>query len=243
MNINEGGDTLAYGDSANILGHIGGIVGLTDPNKANRAVSALEAGQQKANNQLDLDTSQQFNMLQDAMRNRSLSQNLDSFDSAMQKSYGMNDTSAELNWKQQNAGDATNVAGYLNPKMQQMLNNTMQKVQGSAGSSLQSSAATNTASNAVSQMAGQMWDTAFNQAISDAQNNMQVANANSNYALNNANLASAQLNADNAPAEDYLQLANDKAMQRYAGNVALTQAQAEAAGRDVSLLGSLLGGS
>ena len=61
--------------------------------------------------------------------------------------------------------------------------------------------------------------------------------------MQNASLAGMQLQADNAPAEDYLQLANDRAMQRYAGNIALTQAQAQNAGRDQSLLGSLLGGS
>jgi hypothetical protein len=42
--------------------------------------------------------------------------------------------------------------------------------------------------------------------------------------------------------EDWLNLKNDVAMQRYAGNVGLTQAAGQTAGQDRSLLGGLLGG-
>ena len=124
-----------------------------------------------------------------------------------------------------------------------MLNQTLQKVQGGAGSALQSSAATKAGANAVATRAGDLWQQAFNNAMGDSQNNLNVANLVQGNAMQNAGLAGMQLQADNAPAEDYLQLANDRAMQRYAGNIALTQAQAQNAGRDQSLLGSLLGGS
>jgi hypothetical protein len=42
--------------------------------------------------------------------------------------------------------------------------------------------------------------------------------------------------------EDWLNLKNDIAMQRYAGNVGLTQAAGQAAGTDQSMFGQLLGG-
>ena len=131
----------------------------------------------------------------------------------------------------------------MNPQMEMMLNQTLQKVQGGAGSALQSSAATKAGANAVATRAGDLWQQAFNNAMGDSQNNLNVANRVQGNAMQNASLAGMQLQADNAPAEDYLQLANDRAMQRYAGNIALTQAQAQNAGRDQSLLGSLLGGS
>ena len=131
----------------------------------------------------------------------------------------------------------------MNPQMEMMLNQTLQKVQGGAGSAHQSSAATKAGANAVATRAGDLWQQAFNNAMGDSHNNLNVANSVQGNAMQNASLAGMQLQADNAPAEDYLQLANDRAMQRYAGNIALTQAQAQNAGRDQSLLGSLLGGS
>ena len=75
-----------------------------------------------------------------------------------------------------------------------------------------------------------------------AQNNLNVASNYGQAAGQTANLAGTQLNADNAPMEDWLNLKNDVAMQRYAGNVGLTEAQGAAAGADKSLLGGLLGG-
>lgn len=230
-------------ENTNLLGNLGGTLGITDPNKGNRALSTMQQGQQQANNQLDADTAMQMGMLTDAMNGRTLGQNLDKYDSTMATAQDKTNMAGDLAWAQQNAGSSDNVSNYLNPQMDMMLGNTMQKMQGSAGSALQSSAATKSTANAVAQQAGNLWQQAFNNALSDSQNNQSVANQYLSNAQQNAQLAGAQLEADNAPAEDYLQLANDKAMQRYAGNVALTQAAGQNAGRDQSLLGSLLGGS
>ena len=75
-----------------------------------------------------------------------------------------------------------------------------------------------------------------------AQNNLNVAQNYGQAGAQEANLGAMQLTADNAPMEDWLNLKNDVAMQRYAGNVGLTQAAGQAAGADRSLFGSLLGG-
>jgi len=214
-----------------------------DPYKSDRATAAAHAGQQNANTQLDADTAQQFGMLSDAMAGRSLGQNLGAYNTSMDAAQGKTNQAGDLAWQQQNAGSADNVQSYMNPQMEMMLNQTLQKVQGGAGSALQSSAATKAGANAVATRAGDLWQQAFNNAMGDSQNNLNVANLVQGNAMQNAGLAGMQLQADNAPAEDYLQLANDRAMQRYAGNIALTQAQAQNAGRDQSLLGSLLGGS
>ena len=226
----------------NLLGNIGGMLGITDPNKGNRSLAAIKKGQAAANNQLDADTNEQFGMLSDAMNGRSMGANLNAFDQSVADAQNKTNMAGTLAEQQANAGRADNVQSYLNPQMEMMLNQTLQKVQGGAGSALQSSAATKAGANAVATKAGDLWQQAFSNAIGDSQNNLNVANSVQGNAMQNANHAGMQYQADNAPAEDYQQLANDRAMQRYAGNIALTQAQAQEAGRDQSMLGSLLGG-
>ena len=228
--------------SGGILGQVGGALGITDPDKAQRSLAAMSKGQSNANAQLDTDTVNQMNMLSSAMNGRSLGQNLDNYDTTIGQAQAKTNQANDIALAQQNAGRSENVQSYLNPQMDMMLSNTMQRMQGGAGSALQSSAANKATANAVAQQAGNLWQQAYNNALGDSQNNLNVANSVQNNAMQNANLGTMQLQADNQPAEDYLQLANDKAMQRYAGNIAVTQAQGQVAGADKSLLGGLLGG-
>lgn len=212
-----------------------------DPYKSDRATAAAHAGQQNANTQLDADTAQQFGMLSDAMAGRSLGQNLNAYNTLMDAAQGKTNQAGDLAWQQQNAGRSDNVQSYMNPKMEMMLNQTLQKVQGGAGSALQSSAATKAGANAVATKAGDLWQQAFNNAMGDAQNNLNVATNYGQSAAQNANLAGQTLAANNQPAEDYLSLKNDVAMQRYAGNIGLTQMDATNAAKDQSIIGSILG--
>lgn len=221
-----------------ILSH-GGIA--FDPYKSDRATAAAHAGQQNANTQLDADTAQQFGMLNDAMTGRSLDQNLNAYNTSIDAAQGKTNQAGDLAWQQQNAGRSDNVQSYMNPQMEMMLNQTLQKVQGGAGSALQSSAATKAGANAVATKAGDLWQQAFNNAMGDAQNNLNVATNYGQSAAQNANLAGQTLDANNQPAEDYLSLKNDLAMQRYAGNIGLTQMDATNAAKDQSLLGAILG--
>ena len=212
-----------------------------DPYKSDRATAAAHAGQQNANTQLDADTAQQFGMLSDAMAGRSLGQNLNAYTTSMDAAQGKTNQAGDLAWQQQNAGRSDNVQSYMNPQMEMMLNQTLQKVQGGAGSALQSSAATKAGANAVATKAGDLWQQAFNNAMGDAQNNLNVATNYGQSAAQNANLAGQTLAANNQPAEDYLSLKNDLAMQRYAGNIVLTQMDATNAAKDQSIIGSILG--
>jgi len=212
-----------------------------DPYKSDRATAAAHAGQNNANAQLDADTAQQFGMLSDAMAGRSLGQNLDAYNTSMDAAQGKTNQAGDLAWQQQNAGSADNVQKHLNPQMDMILSNTMQKMQGGAGSALQSSAATKATANTVAQKAGDLWQQAYNNAMGDAQNNLNVATNYGQSAAQNANLAGQTLAANNQPAEDYLSLKNDVAMQRYAGNIGLTQMDAANAAKDQSLLGAILG--
>lgn len=214
---------------------------LFDPYKADRATAAAQAGQQNANQQLDNDTAAQFGMLEQAGVGRSLGQNLDAYDTSMGQANDMTQRAGDLALGQANAGSAEDVKSNLNPEMEHILGQTMQKVQGGAGAALQSSAATRNASQAVADKAGDLWQTAFGNTMQRANNNLNVASNYGQAAGQTANFANQKLAADNAPMEDWLNLKNDVAMQRYAGNVGLTQMQAANAGTDQSLFGALLG--
>jgi hypothetical protein len=224
------------------LGYVGGALGITDPNKGARSLKELQAGQEGANSQLDTDTAAQFGMLEQAGVGRSLGQNLDAYDTSMANAQGMTQRAGDLAMGQANAGSADQVEQNLNPEMERILGETMQKVQGGAGAALQSSAATRTAAGAVADKAGDLWQQAFNNTMDRARNNLNVSSNYGQAAGQSANMANQQLAADNAPMEDWLNLKNDVAMQRYAGNVGLTQAAGQAAGQDKSLVGGLIGG-
>ena len=233
---------MAMDFNGGVLGYVGGALGITDPNKGARSLKELQAGQEGANSQLDTDTAAQFGMLEQAGAGRSLGQNLDAYDTSMANAQGMTQRAGDLAMGQANAGSADQVEQNLNPEMERILGETMQKVQGGAGAALQSSAATRTAAGAVADKAGDLWQQAFNNTMNRAQNNLNVSSNYGQAAGQSANMANQQLAADNAPMEDWLNLKNDVAMQRYAGNVGLTQAAGQAAGQDKSLLGGLLGG-
>ena len=233
---------MAMDFNGGVLGAVGGALGITDPNKGARSLKELQLGQADANSQLDNDTAAQFGMLEQAGIGRSLGQNLDAYDTSMANAQGMTQRAGDLAMGQADAGSADQVEQNLNPEMERILGETMQKVQGGAGAALQSSAATRTAAGAVADKAGDLWQQAFKNTMDRAQNNLNVSSNYGQAAGQSANMSAQQLAADNAPMEDWLNLKNDVAMQRYAGNVGLTQAAGQAAGQDRSLLGGLLGG-
>lgn len=233
---------MAMDYSGGLLGQLGGMLGITDPDKGKRSMGAMASGQEDANKQLDADTAAQLGMLEQAGVGRSLGQNLDAYDTSMGTAQDMTQRAGGIALGQENAGSASDVFGNLNPMMDEMLSRTKQQMQGTAGDALQSSATSRGTAQAVAGKAGDLWQQAFNNTMGRAQNNLNVASNYGQAAGQTANLAGTQLNADNAPMEDWLNLKNDVAMQRYAGNVGLTEAQGAAAGADKSLLGGLLGG-
>lgn len=233
---------MAMDYSGGLLGQLGGMLGITDPDKGKRSIGAMASGQEDANQQLDADTAAQLGMLEQAGVGRSLGQNLDAYDTSMGTAQDMTQRAGGIALGQENAGSASDVFGNLNPMMDEMLSRTKQQMQGTAGDALQSSATSRGTAQAVAGKAGDLWQQAFQNTMNRAQNNLNVASNYGQAAGQTANLAGTQLNADNAPMEDWLNLKNDIAMQRYAGNVGLTEAQGAAAGADKSLLGGLLGG-
>ena len=233
---------MAMDYSGGLLGQLGGMLGINDPDKGKRSMEAMASGQEDANQQLDADTAAQLGMLEQAGVGRSLGQNLDAYDTSMGTAQDMTQRAGGIALGQEDAGSASDVFGNLNPMMDEMLSRTKQQMQGTAGDALQSSATSRGTAQAVAGKAGDLWQRAFQNTMNRAQNNLNVASNYGQAAGQTANLAGNQLNADNAPMEDWLNLKNDIAMQRYAGNVGLTEAQGAAAGADKSLLGGLLGG-
>lgn len=233
---------ITYNDtSKNPVNRFTDAFGITDTRAGDRAIRTMRKGLSDATDQLDVDTLESYNLLKDGMQGRSLGSNLADYNDTVSGSQSMLRQTGDISLGQQNAGSQDNVYDYLNPKMDLMLSKTQQKMQGGAGSALQSSAATKATANAVSQQAGDIWDTAYQQALGDARNNLDVANQYGNTATSMYNLAGSALDYNNEPFVDFMQLENDKAMAKYAGNIGMTQAQGKQAGQDRSILGSILG--
>jgi hypothetical protein len=219
-----------------IVNPITDALGITDSQSGKRAHNAMVQGQQQANQQLDSDLSGAFEALQRASAGRDFGQNLGTYGSQMDTAMGDTARAGAIAGDQLHAGGASNVRNYLNPMMDEMLARTNQAMQGNAGSALQSSATNKEISGAVSQKAGDLWNTAFNQAMGDAQNNLNTAQTIGQTGSQTASLAGQQLVANNQPFEDLLSLQNDRAMQRYAANTGMTQADMTLAGQKNTIL-------
>lgn len=208
---------------------------ITDPESAQRAHDAMEEGQNKADSRLDSDLAGSLNALATASQGRDLGTNLTAYDKLMGSAQKNTTKAGNIALGQQNAG-IENVNDYMNPKMQQMLDRTMQTMQGGAGAALQSSATNKDISAAVANQAGNLWQQAFQNSLNDAQNNLSVASSLGQSAGQSANMAGQQLEASNQPITDLLNLQNDRAMQRYAANTGMTQADMQLAGQKRTLL-------
>lgn len=211
-------------------------LGITDSQAPQRAVDAANSGMASANAQLYKDMRPQLDQLWAATNGRGLDANLDRFDTTMGEAMNSTTQAGQNALGEMNAGSADNVQSYLNPKMNTMLQNTMQTVQGGAGSALQSSATNRNVANAVASQAGQMWDTAFNQALGDSTHNLQANQQFGQSANQQAGLAQSQLQADNDPIMNWINLNNDLAQQKYSGNIGTTQAATQAAGQSRAIL-------
>lgn len=211
-------------------------LGLTDRGAADRALAAAREGQQSANDMLEHDTNSQFSMLSGAMAGRDYGANLDRYDTQMDAANAANQEAMDAARGSMNAGSADNVQKYMNPMMDTILGKTTQAVQGGAGAALQSSATNRNIGQTVAQQAGNLWNTAYSQALGDSQNNMKAGQMIGQGAGQQANFAGQSLSNNNMPMNNWIDLANDKAMQRYAGNIGLAQAGTTAAGQSQAIL-------
>ena len=197
-------------------------LGLTDSKSGQRAVNTAKATSQAAYNQYKSDVQPVSDMFSQAAEGRDLGTNLDKYTDDVNQAQS-------LTWGAADAGDAANVRSYLNPKMDEITQQVMQNVQGGAGAALQSSATNRTASNAIANKVGEMWDTAYSQALSDSQNNQNVAQ-------NAMTTANTNLDNQNMPALNWASINNDLAGTAYSGAMGVSQAATEAAGQKNTIL-------
>ena len=150
-------------------------------------------------------------MYQTAMDGRSLDQVLDAYDANMAD--------------EKNAGGWQNIQEYLNPMYGRAMRNAADQALGGAGASMQSSAANAAVANAVGDQSTSMWNQAFQQALTDSQNNQSVYNNT--------------MKADMMPAMNWMQLNADTAGARYDANMDLANASAATAGRSQGIFANL----
>lgn len=193
------------------LGALTDILGITDTEAGQRGYDALKELSSKADEQLTSDMQPVYDMYQSAANGRDLDTVLDQYDSRMNGAYG--------------AGSAANVQNYLNPMYGRAMRNAADQSLAGAGASLQSSAANSAVANAVGNQSTQMWNQAFQQALSDSQNNQNIANN--------------QLKADSMPALNWAQLNADTASTRYNKNMDLANAGAATAGQSRGIFANL----
>ena len=211
-------------------------LGVTDSQAANRANKAAQAGQAGANAQLEHDLADQFSTLSEAAQGRSLGQNLNIYEGTLGEAQKGTGEAMDIARGELDAFNPTNVEQFYNPFAEQTLARTAQAMQGGAGASLQSSATNRDIANAVSGKAADMWQQALGTAGANANNNLSVSQNLGRGAMQGANLGTMQFSAQNQPLEDLLSLKNDVAMQRYAGNIGLTQANMATVGQNQGLL-------
>lgn len=218
--------------TADYAGDVLGHLGIVDTETSDRANDELQESQAAANAELDYGLAPQFTELQKAGYGRSLGDNLDRYGSEMNDAMSGTTDVGMFAKQQMEASDPTQVGNYFQNRNNFVGGGTSKALAGSAGGGLNKGIST----QQLNQQAGQMWDKAFSDSMGNAKNNLSVAGALGRGYGQQGNLATQQLNADNQPMLDYLQLNNDRAMQRYAGNIGLTQAAGTAAGQSRSIL-------
>lgn len=212
----------SVGGVADWIGDTADRIHLTDSEAPQRAADTAARFNKEAADQLDRDMAGSMSMFSKAAQGRDLGTNLTKYGEQANRAL-------DLNWNSLDAGSADNVREYLNPKMDDMLQKTMQNVQGGAGAALQSSAATRTGANAVAQQFGNMWDTAFDQSMKDSQNNQGIA-------MQGEQVANRNLQEQNAPALNWAGLGADLATTKYGGTQAVGEAATTAAGQRNTIL-------
>lgn len=207
-----------WGASALTGSPIGGVLswgtdmlGITDTGAAKRGYDAMSKGASAASSELDRNMDPVFGMYKSAMDGRDMGDVLNTYRG------GMN---GELN-----AGSSENVQQYLNPMYSRALQNTANNVMAGAGSSLQSSAANANVANAVSNASTQMWQNAFQDAMSDSKNNQGIY----------GNVAQSDL----SPSMNWAQLQSDMASTKYQKSMDLANAAGQVAGQNQSWLGNI----
>lgn len=194
-----------------IIGGVTDAFGITDTQAARRGLGALENRADAAEQNLDTNMQPIFDMYGDAMQGRQLGDVLDTYRTNMMGT--------------ENAASAQNVEQFLNPMYDRAIENATNQALAGTGSSLQSSAANQAVGAAVGNQVQNMWNTAFKQAMTDAQNKQGIYGS--------------VVQSDIAPSTNWAQLASDVAGTKYTKGMDLAQAAGQTAGQNQGWFGNL----
>lgn len=194
-----------------VIGGVTDAFGLTDTQAASRGLGALEGRADTAEQNLDINMQPVFDMYGNAMQGRQMGDVLDTYHTNMMGT--------------ENAAGAQNVEQFLNPMYDRAIENATNQALAGTGSSLQSSAANQAVGTAVGNQVQNMWNTAFQQAMADAQNKQGIY----------GNV----MQSDIMPSMNWAQLASDVTGTKYTKGMDIAQAAGQTAGQNQSWFGNL----
>lgn len=185
--------------------------GLTDTQAGQRGLSALSERADQANATLNTRMQPVFDMYGQAMQGREMGDVLDTYRDKMMGTEG--------------AASAENVQQFMNPMYNRAIEGAANQALAGAGASLQSSAANRAVTDAVADKSTEMWQTAFNNALKDAQNRQGIYGG--------------VLQSDIMPSTSWGQLTSDLAGTEYTKNMDVAQAAGQVGGQNQSWFGNL----
>ena len=194
-----------------IISGVTDAFGLTDTQAASRGLGALEGRADAAEQNLDTNMQPIFDMYGNAMQGRRMDDVLDTYRANMMGT--------------ENAASSQNVEQFLNPMYDRAIENATNQALAGTGSSLQSSAANQAVGAAVGNQVQNMWNTAFRQAMADAQNKQGIYG----YVMQ----------SDITPSMNWAQLTSDVAGTKYTKGMDLAQAAGQTAGQNQGWFGNL----
>jgi hypothetical protein len=195
----------------NLWGGITDWMGLTDTGAGQRGLDALTEGANTASQTMHEQMQPVMDMYGNAMVGRDMGSVLDQYQQNMMGT--------------ENAASADNVQNFMNPMYGQAMRQAANQALAGAGSSLQSSAANMAVGQGVGDTVQNMWNNAFQQAMTDAKNKQGIYGN-----VTNMNLM---------PSQNWSQLTSDMAGTEYTKNMDLAQAGGQVAGQNQSWLGNL----
>lgn len=189
-------------------------LGITDSQAQQRGLDTLNEQMGTATTGLDASMSPIFKMYSDAMKDRQMGDVLSDYEQNMMGT--------------ENAASPDNVSNFMNPMYGRAMSNATNAALAGAGNSALSTAGNNAVAKGVADTTQSMWQQAFNNALSDAQNKQGIY----------GNVTQANL----TPSNSWAQLLSDVSGAKYDAQTAQASAASQVAGQNRGWFSSLFNG-
>ena len=190
------------------------MLGITDSKAQQRGLDTLNEQMANATGNLDASMQPIFDMYQGAQSGRQMGDVLDTYNQQMMGT--------------ENAAGPSNVENFMNPMYGRAISNATNQALAGAGSSALSTAGNNAVATGVANTTGNLWQQAFKNAMTDAQNKQGIY----------TNVENSQL----MPSLNWAQLASDVTGAKYNAQTAQANAAAQTAGQNRGWFSSLFNG-